>query len=110
MIKMKALKTFGFAGANEGPVKRGREFSARDMKRAQELEAHGLAYRVAGKAEPHAPLNKMEPAAPQNKAAAQGPLDLAGGRIGATEPAPLSPAVRQPRRRRSINSEDDSRS
>lgn len=118
MIKMKALRTFGIRGSNEGPVKRGREFVARDNKRADELEAHGLAHRVQTKAELVAPLNKMvpdpknqmQPAAPANKAADQGPLDLAGGAIGEEGPAPSSRQARAPRGRQSKPFTDDSRS
>lgn len=118
MIKMKALKTFGVAGANEGPVKRGREFNARDIKRVEELEAHGLAYRIESKAVANAPLNKMEPA-PQNqmepgpslnKAAEQGPLDSVGGETGVEETAPSSPQAPRRGRRRSTLFGDGSRS
>jgi hypothetical protein len=117
MIRMKALKTFGFAGANEGPVKRGREFIARDAKRADELEAHGLAYRVQEKATAPAgngmepPVkNQSLPGAHKNKAAEQGPLDLAGGSTGGEGPAPSSRQARAPRVRQSRPSEGDSRS
>jgi hypothetical protein len=114
MIKMKALKTFGFTGANEGAVKRGREFDARDLKRAEELEAHGLAYRLDVKAA-KPPLNKMEPAptnqmelgSSSNKAAEHGPLDSVGGETGAEATAPLSRQGRAPRGRRSPSSADD---
>jgi hypothetical protein len=109
MIKMKALRTFGVPGANEGPVKRGREFDARDLKRAEELESHGLAYRTDAKAVAAAPQNKMdlpptnqmEPQRAQsNKAAEQGPLDSVGGGTGAEEPAPSSPQGHRRRFRR----------
>lgn len=103
MIKMKALKAFGVRNANEGHVKRGREFNAANEQRAQDLEGEGLAYRIQTKMQP-APLNKMEPP-PKNKAAEAGPLGSAGGETGAAEPAPSSPPVRQPRRRRSSSSE-----
>lgn len=106
MVKMKALKTFGFAGANEGPVKRGREFVARDMRRAQELEAHGLAYRLDTLMQPE-PLNKMLPVAHENEAAEHGPLGSAGGETGAAETAPSSPQGRRRRFRRSASSGDD---
>lgn len=108
MIKMKALKTFGFAGANEGPVKRGREFAARDARRAQELETHGLAYRVEA---PAAAASEDVVAQPhENEAANQGPLDSAGGETGAAEPAPSSPQVPRRGRRRSTLFGDDSTS
>lgn len=106
-IKMKAMRSFGYAGVNEGSVSRGHEFSVRDEHRAKELEAHELAYRLSVKADGAAPKNKMDPA-PSNKAVDAGPFDLAGGRIGAEAPAPSSPPAQPPRRRRSSNSKDES--
>jgi hypothetical protein len=46
MIRMKALRSFGQDGVNEGHVKRGREFSGATSIAAKDLEAHGLAYRL----------------------------------------------------------------
>lgn len=104
MIKMKALCSFGVFGANEGKVRRGREFSAASEHRARDLEALGLAYRVDIKPMPEI-QNRMIPES--NMAASAGPLDSAGGTIGAEAPAPSSPAAPQRRRRRSSNSAAD---
>lgn len=103
-VLMKGLRSFH--GAGEGKVRRGREFKVRDIQRANELEAHGLAYRVETKAEPGAPLNKME-SPPPNKAAEQGPFDSAGGKTGEDAPAPSSPPAPARRRRRSSSSAGD---
>lgn len=103
MVKMKALRTFGYAGVNEGAVKRGREFSVRDEHRAKDLEVNGLAFRIEAK-----PPNHIDkPAAPENKAAEHGPLGSVGGATGAEAPAPSSPPVQRQRKRRSNNSADD---
>jgi hypothetical protein len=104
MIKMKALKSFGVRSANEGRVKRGREFSAANEQRARDIEDAGLAYRLEAKAAP-ALLNKMEPS-PSNKAAQSGPLASPGGTTGADAPVPSSPLDHQPRRRRLPRSKD----
>lgn len=95
MIKMKALRAFGVRGANEGKIKRSREFSVLNEQRARDLEDHGLAFRLEAKSAPK-PLVKME-SAPLNKVSAAGPLDSPGGAIGADAPVPSSPPV--PRRR-----------
>lgn len=104
-IPMKALKSFGYTGANEGKVRRGREFSVDSLNRAKELEAHGLAYRVDDPGMKAAPKDlKIDPEL-KNEAAELGPFDLAGGVIGALLPAdpdpeelaPSSPRDRQPR-------------
>jgi hypothetical protein len=105
MIKMKALRSFGVSGSNEGHISRGREFTAAHEARAKDLEEHGLAYRLEFKAEPKL-VNKMEPP-PSNKAAEAGPLDSPGGTTGAVAPAPSSPPDRPQRQRRSTRSKDD---
>jgi hypothetical protein len=74
MIKMKALRSFGVSGSNEGHVSRGREFTLRMSSRAKDLEEHGLAYRLEFKAEPKL-VNKMEPP-PSNKAAVLRPFSF----------------------------------
>lgn len=106
MITMKALRSFGVAGANEGKIKRGREFSAATEARAKDLEVHGLAYRLELAVTP--PLvGAADVVAPTNKAAVAGPLGSPGGTIGAEAPAPSSPPDQPPRRRRSARSRDD---
>jgi len=96
MIRMKALRSFGVASANEGKVRRGREFTVASEQRARDLEDAGLAYRV--KMEPK-PQNKMEPP-PQNKAAEEGPFVSRGGGTGAENSVPSSPEDRPlPKRR-----------
>lgn len=106
-IKMKALRTFGYAGASEGKVRQGREFEVKDVNRAKELEAHGLAYRIDDpRISPEVIPNDPEF---RNEAAETGPFDLAGGAIGDLLPAdpvpedlaPSSPRDRRPRRPRS---------
>jgi hypothetical protein len=104
MIKMKALRSFGVRNANEGHLKRGREFTAANEQRARDLEDHGLAYHIDIKAEPKPP-NKMEPP-PSNKAAQAGPLSSPGGATGEAAPALSSPLDRPQRRRRSTRSKD----
>lgn len=104
MIKMKALRSFGVAGANEGKVKRGREFDVKSDARAKDLETHGLAYRLETRVQP-TPVDAAEPP-PSNKAAEAGPLDSVGGETGAAEPAPSSPPDRPQQRRRSARSRD----
>lgn len=101
MIRMKKLRSSGIAGADEGYVPAGREFTAASEHRARELEEAGLAYRIqdAPKLEPLD--NKLEPP-PENKAAHAGPLPLAGGETGA-ESAPSSSAPGLPHRRRRSN-------
>lgn len=107
MIKMKALRSANM-GAGGSHVKRGREFEVETDQRANELEAHGLAYRIETKAM-QAPQNKMEPA-PQNKAADAGPLDFPGGTTGEGTLALSSPQDHPRRRRGSRSSKDDSTS
>jgi hypothetical protein len=98
---MKGLRSF--RGAGEGKVRRGREFTVVDIRRANELEASGLAVRIEAR-----PVTTEAPAEPPaNPAAEQGPFDLAGGKIGEGEPAPSSPPAPAPRRRRSRNSGSD---
>lgn len=80
MVRMKALTSFGYAGVNEGPVKRGREFVVQTDRRANDLEEAGLAYRVEVK-KLDEPTNKMQPP-PENKAEQKGPLPSAGGKTG----------------------------
>lgn len=107
-IKMKALRSFGYAGVNEGPISRGHEFSVRDEHRARDLESQdpALAYRIEAKLPPK-PNPEIARAMVENKASCDGPLPLAGGRTGADEPQPSSPPAPQPRRRRSRHSADD---
>lgn len=111
MIRMKALRTFGVPTANEGLVKRGREFAAAGASpaaqeaRARDLEAHGLAHRV----KPQVIVAALPPGAPQEMAAAtgvaaQGPLAFPGGATGAAEPAPSLPPDHPHGRRRSRSS------
>jgi hypothetical protein len=109
MIKMKALRSFGVNGSNEGKVKRGREISAANEHRARELEAAGLAYRIEAQAVMPQPVNQaVDPAV--NAAAIAGPLGSRGGTIGGEPPAPsLLPDPPQ-RRRRSRSSRDESES
>lgn len=104
MIKMKALRSFGVLGANEGKVSRGREFTAANEHRVRDLEEAGLAYRIETKMQP-APLNREPP--PSNKAAEAGPLPSVGGMTGADAPVPSSHQDRPPRRRRSVRSKDE---
>lgn len=107
MVKMKALRSFGYPGANEGPVSRGHEFDAKDENRAKDLEAHGLAYRLQAKAEPK--FQSKAESAPENKAASAGPLPSVGGGTGEAAPAPSSPPARQQRPRLSLRSAGGSR-
>lgn len=108
MVKMKALRSFGVPGANEGKIRRGREFSAATDRRAKDLEDHSLAYRIEVRSEPR-PLAIME-ASPLNEAATSGPLPLAGGTTGAEEHAPSLPPALPPRKPRSKPSKVSSRS
>jgi hypothetical protein len=98
-IRMKALRSFGQGGVNEGHVKRGREFAVTSDQRRKELEAHALAYRL-DPAKPAAGLAEAIVSAENNEAAKSGPFGSVGGGIGAADPAPSSPPVtrRQPRR------------
>lgn len=105
MIKMKALRSFGVPGANEGKVKRGREFAAINDHRARELEDHGLAYRLDVAPAPM-PITKVE-VSPLNKAAETGPLASVGGTTGGEEPVPSSPPDPPLRRRRPPRSKDE---
>lgn len=93
MIRMKSLRSFGILGSNEGKIRRGREFMAATEHRAKDLEAHGLAFRVADM--PQADLTI--PAA--NDAAVSGPLPSVGGATGAAS-APSSLDQARPQRRR----------
>lgn len=86
-VSMKALRS-GNLGPGGEKVRRGREFDATNDLRADELERAGLAYRVDVKLQP--PVENKMIETPENKAASEGPLDLAGGRIGEGEPAPSS--------------------
>lgn len=91
-IKMKALKSFGFPGANEGKVRRGREFAVATVNRAKDLEANGLAYRIDDprtKAELSAEV-QIDPNL-RNEAAEQGPFASAGGETGDQPPAEQVP-------------------
>jgi len=97
MVRMKALTSFGYAGVNEGPVKRGREFIVETERRAHDLEEAGLAFRLESKMLEE-PENKMQPP-PQNKAAETGPLDSRGGKTGANA-TPQSSQADHPRRQR----------
>ncbi len=99
MIKMKALRSFGVSGSNEGHISRGREFTAAHEARARDLEEHGLAYRLETKMEPRL-LNKMEDEAPSNKSADEGPFDSVGGMTGEDEDVPSLPQDQQQPRRR----------
>lgn len=103
MIKMKALRSFGVANANEGHVSRGREFSAASEQRARDLEDAGLAYRIEPSFVP--PTHKMQPS-PVNMASAAGPLDSPGGTTGEVPPAPSSPPDPPRRRRKSTRSKE----
>lgn len=106
MIKMKALRSFGVSGANEGKVKRGREFSAATEARVRDLEDHGLAYRLdTARTEPPA-VNQIAPST-SNEAANTGPLGSHGGTTGADAPVPSSPADHPQRRRRLQRSKSD---
>lgn len=105
MIRMKKLVSSGVPGANEGYVRRGREFEVANEQRAKDLEDAGLAYRLGTKMQAP-PLNKMEPPA-SNKAAESGPLDSPGGTTGAEAPAPSSPQARPRRPRQSRVSKDE---
>lgn len=106
MIKMKALRSFGVPGSNEGKVKRGREIEASTEARARELELAGLAYRLETVVRPQ-PSEIKEIVPPLNKAATSGPLGSLGGMIGGEALAPSSPADHPPRRRRSARSKDE---
>ena len=103
MIRMKALRSFGYQGANEGHVGRGREFLVANEGRARDLEEAGLAFRLEIK-RPSEP--KPEPP-PSNEAAEAGPLDSLGGTTGEEEPQPSSPPDRPRRRRRSARFETE---
>jgi hypothetical protein len=106
MIKMKALRSANM-GENSSKVRRGREFGVATEQRANELEVHGLAYRIQTKSfEP--PAAVVVP--PQNRAAESGPLGSPGGTTGADELALSSPQGRPQRRRTSRRSAVDSTS
>lgn len=109
MIKMKALRSFGINGSNEGKVRRGREINAANEQRARDLEAAGLAYRIETQDLAPEPVNQMVDSA-TNPAAIAGPLGSPGGEIGAAAPAPSLLPDHQPRRRRSRASRDESES
>jgi len=98
MIRMKALRSFGGPRSPEGHVKRGREFAAATERRASDLEAEGLAFRMGST------VTTAEPP-PPNKAAETGPLASPGGATGAAAPAPSSPLDRAPPARRSRRSQ-----
>lgn len=103
MIRMKALRSFGVPGSNEGKVRRGREFMVANEHRAMDLELAdpALAYRIP--AIMPEPVNRMIPTA-SNEAADAGPFVSRGGTTGATEPLPSSLPDRPRRRRRSTKS------
>lgn len=103
-IRMKALRSFGYQGVNEGHIKRGREFPVRDLIRAKDLEDNGLAYRLEPVRKADPPV-QPKPEPPPNRAAEQGPFDSAGGKTGEAAPALSSPRAPAQRRRRSTNSE-----
>lgn len=107
MIKMKALRSFGVAGANEGKVKRGREFTAATEQRVRDLEDHGLAYRLGEQVARPQPVEITQIVPPLNEAATSGPLGSPGGVTGADVPAPSSPQDPPRRRRRSRVSGDE---
>lgn len=93
MIRMKAIRSFGFPGSNEGHITHGKEFTVASPARAQDLEAGGLAFRLEDRAPAPAP------APVQNKAAVAGPLASAGGKTGAAA-APSSSAPVRPQAKR----------
>lgn len=64
--RMKAADTLHISSVKADNIAPGEEFEVSGAV-ADDLEARGLAKRVAVKAEP-APANKAEPAAPENKA------------------------------------------
>lgn len=99
-VRMKALRSFGIPRANEGHIKRGREFVVVDDRRCKELEAHGLAFRVEAKLAPGASMTMETSLPPPNEAAEQGPFVLDGGQTGEDAPVPSSHQGRQRRRRR----------
>ena len=105
MIRMKKLISSGVPGANEGYVRRGREFVVANEQRAKDLEAAGLAYRLDVKPMPEV-RNDMIPS-PANTAAFAGPLASPGGTTGADAPVPSSQADHPQRRRRSQRSKDE---
>lgn len=107
MIKMKALRSFGVDGSNEGHIRRGHEFPVANEHRAKELEEHGLAYPIAVQNKMiESPMQAATQPPAQNKAAHSGPLPLAGGETGA-ETQPLSSPPDHPQRgRRSRRSKD----
>lgn len=107
MIKMKALRSFGVAGANEGKIKRGREFAVATEPRVRDLEDHGLAYRLAEQVARPQPVAVTEIVPAINEAAVSGPLGSPGGVTGADVPAPSSPQDPPRRRRRSRVSGDE---
>lgn len=90
-IKMRALRTFGVAGAAEGKVRMGRDFTVEREARARELEKAGLATRdIRG----GAGGERRE-----NRAAQTGPLSTTGGQTGAGAQRSSSPPARaQPRK------------
>jgi hypothetical protein len=108
-VPMKALKSFGIVGVNEGKIKATREFNALNEGRARELEAAGLAARMDSKGEKSdsAHKNKAEGAAPKNKAAEDGPLGSPGGKTGAEKPVQSSRPAHQRYKRPYQRSKDD---
>lgn len=109
MIRMIALRTFA-GRPEEGRVKKTREFTVVDERRADELVRHGLARMADGeKAIAGAPDNKMEqPAlnkeqpfslkAPNMVGNWARPLSQAGGPTGEAQQPSSSPPGRQRRR------------
>jgi hypothetical protein len=108
MIKMKALRPFGVDGANEGRVRRGREFEVVNERRAKELESEELAYRVT-MLSPEVE-NKMVVPLESNRAADAGPLGSVGGATGVARHVPSSRRGRPPKQHRLNSSEGDSQS
>lgn len=87
---------------HEGKIKAGMEFKTPEA-RAEELELHGLAYRVVPIPQTKmetAPQNKMETAF-KNKAASAGPLPSVGGKTGAENAPSLLDQDHQPPQRSS---------
>jgi hypothetical protein len=105
MIPMKKLRSSGVPGADEGYVRRGREFMAANEHRAKELEEAGLAVRLKiSPANDIAPGSNPEIVA-QNKAASAGPLASPGGEIGVENALSSSDQDHPQRKPRSKKSE-----
>lgn len=83
MIRMKALRTFRGSGEGDVMIFAGKEFETERDRRADDLERHGLATRIA--------VVPVKPAE-QNKAADAGPLPSDGGQTGEAKPPSSLPA------------------